>query len=89
VGHPRPAGESSGRPESHVQEIKKFIQVKNPIPELNWEDLTGQRVEITVGAWKGERGVVVNFIPENNCWRIRMAGMFPVAWGRDEFKIIV
>jgi len=52
------------------------------------QQLVGQRVEITNGAWRGESGTVRAVIPENGCLRVRLDSGIQLAWGASELRTL-
>lgn len=48
----------------------------------------GKKVEITYGAWAGEKGIIIECLESNNCYRIKLDSGFRLAWAEEEFRIL-
>ena len=52
------------------------------------EPVIGSQVQITSGAWKRDFGQVLDYLPENKCFRIKLDSGLVLAWGEEEFRVV-
>ncbi len=48
----------------------------------------GDKVEIMVGAWRRDKGIIVSIIPENGAFRVKLDMGMTLAWFDNELKKI-